>query len=138
VAPLNVDEVTAARGLCPQLRGTGYLLADGKYDVNALYDLAGQHGYQLVTPLPKDPLGRRRQSPQRLHSIELMIRPFGTSLYQCRIGIETSFGNATSFGGGLAPLPAWVRGLERVCTWVWAKLLINAARILKKHGFHHL
>lgn len=138
VAPLNVDEVTVARELMPHLRGTGYLLADGKYDVNALFDLAAQHGYQLVTPPPKDPPGRRRQSPQRLHSIELMSRPFGTNLYRCRIGIETSFGNATSFGGGMAPLPAWVRGLERVRTWVWAKLLINGARILKKHGFHYL
>jgi hypothetical protein len=39
-----------------------------------------------------------------------------------------------SFGGGLSSLPAWVRGLDRVRTWVWAKLLINAVRILKKQG----
>jgi hypothetical protein len=37
----------------------------------------------------------------------------------------------------LAPLPAWVRGLPRVRTWVWAKLLINAARILKHKDLHH-
>jgi hypothetical protein len=35
----------------------------------------------------------------------------------------------TSFAGGLGPLPAWVRRLPRVRTWVWAKLLINAVRI---------
>jgi hypothetical protein len=32
--------------------------------------------------------------------------------------------------GGLAPWPAGAWGLTRVRTWVWAKLLINAVRIL--------
>jgi hypothetical protein len=59
---------------------------------------------------------------------------FGRSLYELRRGIERRYGNAVSFGGGLGPLPAWVRGLERVQTWVWAKLLINAIRILMKQG----
>jgi|SRR6516162_6745889 len=135
VTPLNADEATVAERLIPQLRGTGYLLGDGNYDVNALYDVAAQQGYQLVTPLPKAAPGRRRQSPQRLHSIEMMGRPFGPSLYKYRLGIESIFGNATSFGGGLAPLPAWVRGVERVRTWVWAKLLINAARVLRNAGY---
>jgi hypothetical protein len=138
VTPLNTDEVAVAKRLLPQLSGTGYLLADGNYDVNALFDRAWQRGYQLVTPPPKAPPGRRRQSPQRLHSIEMMHRPFGQGLYQRRIGIETMYGNATSFGGGLAPLPAWVRGLARVRTWVWAKLLINAGRIVKNHDLCHL
>ena len=44
------------------------------------------------------------------------------------MSIERSFGNASAFAGGLAPLPAWVRGLARVRTWVWAKLIINAIR----------
>jgi hypothetical protein len=34
-------------------------------------------------------------------------------------------------------LPAWVRGLERVRTWVWAKLLINAVRGLIHKDLHH-
>src|SRR5262249_4559729 len=138
VTPLNTDEVAVARRLLPQVSGTGSLLADGNYDVNALFDRAWQRGYQLVTPPPQAPPGRRRQSPQRLHSIEMMKRPFGQGLYQWRIGIEAAFGNATSFGGGLAPLPAWVRGLTRVRTWVWAKLLVNAVRIVKNHDLRHL
>jgi hypothetical protein len=138
VTPLNADEPTVAQRLVPQLCGTGYLLADGNYDVNDLYDSAQQQGYQLVTPLPKAPPGRRTQSPQRLHSIDMMARPFGQDLYRLRIRVESLFGNATSFGGGLSPLPAWVRGLERVRTWVWAKLLINAVRILKEQGLRHL
>lgn len=60
-----------------------------------------------------------------------MKSAFGKQLYRLRGTIEEAFGNASSFGGGLAPLPAWVRGLDRVRTWVWAKLLINAVRILQ-------
>ena len=41
-------------------------------------------------------------------------------------------GNAGSFGGGLGPLPNWVRRLDRVTKWVWCKLLINAARIIHR------
>ena len=134
VTPLNTSEKLVARRLIPQLTGGGYLLADGNYDANGLFDLAGQYGYQLVTPLPKGKKpgsGHHYQSAQRLRSIALMQRKFGKQLYRLRTAIECDYGNATSFGGGLGPLPAWVRGLERVRTWVWAKLLINAARILK-------
>jgi hypothetical protein len=137
VTPLNTEEAKVADRLIPQVTGGGYLLADGNYDVNRLYDSAWLQGYQLLTPLPKAPPGRRRQSPQRLRSIELNSRAMGRELYRCRIRIEEAFGNATSFGGGLAPLPAWIRGLDRVRTWVWAKLLINAARILRIKDLHH-
>ena len=36
----------------------------------------------------------------------------------------------TSFGGGLSPLPSWVRHLVRVWLWVSAKLVINGLRIM--------
>jgi hypothetical protein len=63
-----------------------------------------------------------------------MQQPFGRAVYALRTAIERSFGNTVSFGGGLSGLPAWVRGRERVRTWVWAKLLINGCRILEnKH-----
>jgi len=136
VTPMNTSEIEVARRLLPQLEGSGYLLADGNYDVNELFDLAREQGYQMLTPLPKVPPGRRQQSPQRLRSIDMMNREFGQDLYRQRITIEQCFGNATSFGGGLGPLPAWVRGLDRVRTWVWAKLLINAVRILKNKDLH--
>jgi ribosomal protein L34E len=135
LAPMNSAETIVARRLLAQLSGGGYLLADGNYDSNALFDLAWERGYQLIIPLPKGKPGHQYQSPHRLRSIALMKEEFGRHLYRMRIGIEESYGNATSFGGGLAPLPAWVRGLERVRTWVWAKLLINAVRILKNKDF---
>jgi hypothetical protein len=136
MTPMNTGESTTARGLLPQLTGGGYLLADGNYDSKELFDRAWQYGYQLVTPLPKGQpgSGHHYQSPHRRRSIALMQSAFGKRLYRRRIGIEECYGNATSFAGGLAPLPAWVRGVDRVRTWVWAKLLINAARILKNKG----
>jgi hypothetical protein len=62
---------------------------------------------------------------------------FGREVYRLRRRVERCFGNATAFGGGLAALPPWVRGLERVRTWVWAKLLINAVRIRVHKDLHH-
>ena len=140
VTPLNVSEKTVAYRLIGDLHAGGYLLADGNYDASYLYDRAFQQGYQLVAPYRKAKKpggGGHYQSPHRLHSIELLQHEYGQTLYGARRGIERSFGNATSFGGGLAPLPAWVRGLDRVRTWTWAKLLINAVRIVMHKGLRH-
>jgi hypothetical protein len=141
VTALNVHERTVARRLLPQLTGGGYLLVDGNYYASDVFDQAHGQGYQMLMPLPagKHPgSGKHYQSPYRLRSIALIQTDFGKSVYQLRTGIERSFGNAGSFGGGLAPLPAWVRGLPRVRSWVWAKLLINGVRIVKKHNLRQL
>lgn len=130
VTPMNTAEASVARGLIPQLDYGGYLLADGNYDSNVLFDLTWEQGYQLLTPLPKGQLGHRSHSPHRLRSIAMMKSSFGKRVYRLRVKIEEAYGNATSFGGGLAPLPAWVRRPHRVRTWVWAKLLVNAVRII--------
>ena len=132
VTPLNASEKAVAERLIGQLLFGGYLLADGNYDASYLYDVAAARGYQLVSPVRvcKEPgSGKHYQSPHRLRSIALQQGAFGQALYRARTAIERSFGNACSFGGGLGPLPAWVRGQARVRTWVWAKLLINAVRI---------
>jgi hypothetical protein len=130
------DERTTADQLIGQLGYAGYLLADGNYDASHVYEAAAARGYQLVAP-PRKATGKRRrkQSPHRRRSIELLTAPalpageFGRDLYRQHTAIERCFGQATSFGGGLSPLPAWVLGLPRVRTWVWAKLIINAVRI---------
>lgn len=59
VTPLNAGEPVVARRLLLQLSGGGYVLADGNYDSNALFDLAKQQGYQLVVPLPKGQPGHQ-------------------------------------------------------------------------------
>lgn len=137
VEPLNACETKAAERLLPELAGggdRGYLLGDGEFDANPVFDAAGAAGYQLVTPRedPAAGLGHIRQSPYRLRCIELLRGEFGRELYGLRGMIERSFGNATAFAGGLGPLPAWVRRLWRVRRWVWAKLLINGVRIIEK------
>jgi hypothetical protein len=140
VTPMNTCEKAVARRLIPRLGHGGYLLADGNYDASDLYDLAFGRGYRLIAAHRKGKKpgsGGHYQSPHRLRSIETLHTPFGRALYRLRGGIERAFGNAVSFGGGLTAPPAWVRGLDRVRTWVWAKLLINAARILKLQGLRH-
>jgi len=139
VTPMNTCEKVVARRLLPHLRHGGYLLGDGNYDTSDLYDLASAQGYRLLARPRKGNAGtgHHYQSPHRMEGIAMLRDDFGKTLYAQRGQIEESFGNATSFGGGLAPLPAWVRGLARVRSWVWAKLCINAARILKNKDLHH-
>lgn len=131
LAPLNVSEHKMAQELIKSLPPGGYLLADGHLDSNTLYDLAHEYGYQLLAPRRrsrKGGLGHTYQSPHRLRSIELLKSKFGKSVYSFRGQIERDFGNLTSFGGGLTCLPPWVRRFPRVCNWLHAKLLVNAAR----------
>jgi hypothetical protein len=135
VTAMNGCEKAAAGRLIGQLGHGGYLVADGNYDASWVFDAAFARGYQLVAPgrSAKDPgCGKHYQSPHRDRSRALLRTPFGRAVYRTRTAIERSFGHAGSFGGGLGPLPAWVRGLPRVRTWVWAKLLINGVRIIRK------
>jgi hypothetical protein len=134
VTPLNACEKAAAGRPVGQLGHGGYPLADGNYDASRLYDAAAGRGYQPLAPCRKarNPgCGKHYQSPHRRRGIALLQSDFGRALYRARAAIERSFGNATAFAGGLGPLPAWVRRLGRVRTWVWAKLVINAVRILR-------
>jgi hypothetical protein len=137
LAAMNADEATTAKeALLPRLEGGGYVLGDCAYDENALYDAAWARGHQLVAPRkrPGTGLGHRRHSPQRLRSVDLLEgrgregrSAFAARLYALRTDVERRFSRLTVFGGGLGPLPAWVRRLHRVRLWVHAKLLIRAA-----------
>lgn len=141
IRPMNVCEKNVACKLLPQLEGGGgYVIADGSYDANELFDAAAALGYRLVARARKGSTGKGHvyQSPHRLRLLDQLHRPFGKALCRRRGEIERDFGQATCFGGGLAPLPAWVRGIERVRTWVWAKLIINATRILRNKRLCHL
>jgi hypothetical protein len=137
LAPINTSEKTIARLLISDLPGGGYLLADSQYDANPLYDLAAEAGLQLVAEKRKDRgkggLGHRRQSPGRLRSLDLLKGEFGRQLLQQRNAIECRFGAWVSVGGGLGPLPAWVRRFPRVRNWIQAKLMVSGARWLKLH-----
>jgi hypothetical protein len=141
VAPLNEHEVPVAQRLVPRLGGGGYLVADANYDATRLFDTAAACGYQLVAEQKDNNpgTGHHYQSPARRRCIALLFAPFGAAfgraLLAHRGGIERCFGNAVAFAGGLGgALPAWVRRRWRVAYWVWAKLVINAARIRYRQG----
>jgi hypothetical protein len=135
VRPLNENESRVARQLISQITGAGYLLGDAQYDVNGLYDLSTIHHHQLVTPRNR----RKSKDPDvvpknvhRRHAFEMLRRRFGVALFRNRNQVERHFGNATSFAGGLGPLPPWVRREHRVHRWVSAKLILNGLRIQKR------
>jgi hypothetical protein len=136
VYSMNANENKVGEEMMPELTWGGYLLGDGEYDANAVYDAAGKAGYQLLAPRehPQAGLAHGYQSPFRKRCIELMRSDFGRGIFRLRGRIERSYGNLTSFGGGLAPLPAWVRHRDRVWLWVSAKLVINAVRIMFRKG----
>lgn len=139
VTSLDVCEKQMAARLIRRVGGSGYCLADAHYDASWLFDFCRYHGHQLLCPRakPGTGLGHHYQSQARVRSIQLLEGPpgssdFGPTLYARRTGIERQYGNLVSFGGGLASLPPWVRRIWRVRNWVWAKLLINGARIRVK------
>ncbi len=146
LAPMSRNEKPVAQELLPALAGSGalYVSADGGYDGNSTFDAAASGEAQLVVNCrgqqseqkPKG-LGHRRQSPHRLRCLELTSNPmaacgvkesFGQSLLRARAGIERRFGLLGNFGGGLSPLPNWVRKPRRVALWVAGKILIYLTR----------
>jgi len=134
VTAMRDYEGAVAERLLKQIRGKGFLYADGNYEAGRIYDAAAASGYQLLAhPDPQDNgCGHRPPSEHRLLALRFFARGLGWDLYRWRTSIERAFGNAGSFGGGLGPLPNWVRRLGRVTRWVWCKLMINAARIIHK------
>ena len=116
---------------CPQ----GFVLADGAYDSGDLYDHVLKHKALFLTPLPPNVGGGHRpQSSARMLAADLWAHG-AEEVYRERLGVERIFSQQSSFGGGLAPLPAWVRRQERVWRWVAAKLILYHARLsLRKNA----
>ena len=133
IAPMNKDERTMATRMVPQAGLCGYLVADSNYDSNHLHAVCDRVGnLQLVAPRRRGGvLGHHHHAPGRLRSVGLTESPFpafADGLLDERNSIERSFGQLTSWGGGLGPLPAWVRTHRRVVRWVQAKLAIHRLR----------
>jgi hypothetical protein len=130
VEPLNVSEQAAAREMIGQLDPgeADELLADANYDSNALYELAGQRGVQMIADRRYKRargIGHHSHSRYRLTAIGLLAtRP---AVLARRRVVEGCFGTQGNIVGGLGPLPNFVRRLARVRLWVAAKLAIDAA-----------
>jgi hypothetical protein len=146
LAPMCTNEKTVAADLLPTLAGSGalYIAGDGQYDGNPTFDAAALGGAQLVVNCcgwkkeqKPQGVGHRPQSPHRLRGLQLIDNPlatcgagesFGQSLLRARSGIERCYALLGNFGGGLSPLPNWVRKPRRVALWVAGKFIIYMAR----------
>lgn len=130
VEPLNVSEQTVAYEMIAALehRAADILLADGMYDSNRLYGIAGDRGIQLLAERrykKAKGVGHHRHSVHRLRGLEIMKDD--PDVLKERRFIESCFGTQGNQVGGLGPLPNHVRGLDRVRRWVSLKLVIDAA-----------
>ncbi len=83
----------------------------------------GARGGSTARRHPLDPPGRAGVPPS-----------FGQSLMRERGGIERTFGLRGNWGGGMGPLPNWVRRPRRVALWVAGKMILNGARYALKNG----
>ena len=129
VTSLNEQEKVLAREIIEKARPKGILLADQGYDSGPLYDFAMARGTLLFTPLFRHAGGGHRPPSAARMLAKRLWEHGGHALYARRDAIERHFAQLSSFGGGLAPLPAWVRTLERVRRWITAKIVIYHARL---------
>jgi len=144
VMPLNVDEkVVAAElvaGLPPVCGADDLVLADSNYDSADLSTQCAADGRPLLTPLRAQqrvkpeghhPVTLRQMGPARRATVAAWRDHPALCRYvlKARVGIERNFSTLTCGGGGLGPLPAWVRTLARVRRWVGAKIALYHARL---------
>lgn len=124
VLPMQHNEAKAAASLIPNIDDGGYLIGDGAYERNALYELTGSKSIKLFAPRRRGKsIGHQRHSKYRLAALPRLGSSFVNELIKGRVGIERMFGQLTNFACGLKPLPNWVRTLRRVEMWVRAKII---------------
>ena len=125
---MNVAESRVALELLPHAPAGRTVLADSNYDRGPLYDQAAQHGVTLLAR-PRRGAGRGHRQPNPLRLAAHAIWNGAPREYALRRNaVERAFGWQSVFGGGLSPLPAWVRTPPRVTRWVLCKLTINHVR----------
>jgi hypothetical protein len=144
VMPLNVDEKLVAAELVdrlpPPAGADDLTLADRNYDSADLSTRCAAAGRPLLTALR----AQQRVKPGGHHPVTLRqmgparratVAAWDGHPALCRFvlkgrgGIERNFSTLTCAGGGLGPLPAWVRSLARVRRWVGAKIALYHARL---------
>ncbi len=141
VTSLHVAEQTVAMTFVVQSPAPGCLLmADSNYDSAPLYKATEQAGITYFTYLK----GQKQVKNDQHHPVTL--RQMGAArreavitwkehpdlckfVLRLRDRIERTFSALTCYGGGLGPLPAWVRTLERVRRWVGAKIILYHLRL---------
>jgi hypothetical protein len=146
VCPLNVAEHVVARELCPGLPATppdALILADSGYDAAPLHKALlalSPSAPRLLTPLRAQtrvkngvhhPVTLRQMGESRRQVVAAWNdHPhLAAFVLKSRIAVENTFSALSCVAGGLGPLPAWVRTLERVTRWVGAKIILYHARL---------
>lgn len=137
VLAMNAGEPNTARELLSRIDRGGLVLADANYDSAKLYKAVDERGGYLLTPLKgraksKNHLKHMPESRKRALKLWEKFPGYCESLLRYRCTIERIFSALTCFGGGLSPLPSWVRKLSRVEKWVSAKIIFYHARLLVK------
>ena len=147
--PLNTAEQSVAMELFAALRNphgatratlSPLSLADSNYDSADLHRAVAAGGGSLLTPLKGQgrikngrhhPVTLRQMGPARREAVALWKGHPDLCQYVLdqRDDIERVFSALTCYGGGLGPLPAWVRTLPRVRRWVGAKISLYHARL---------
>lgn len=136
VRPMNEAEPRVSRELIfPRLAPGVTVIGDGNYDSKFLYEIARERGASFFAPPKKAPQQRRswkRTNEARREAVEMWEQQpnLARKIYKSRTEIERVFSRLSCYGGGLAPLPAWVRRLDRVTLWVTAKISLYHARLL--------
>jgi hypothetical protein len=128
VTPMNGSEPDAALAMLPHVRDAAYVIGDGNYDTNQLYDEAADQGIQWLTQPrrsgSKAP-GHRKQSTPRLSSWHWTRSDAGLrTIKQVRSGIERVNAWQGCADVGLVGLPHHVRRTHRVQLWVALKIII--------------
>lgn len=140
VTALNVHESHVARLMftcefAPRLSDRSLVVTDGNYDDHELHtDVAGSGGRLLpgMRGLGQHPVTQRQMGPARRECVAAWggeAAPLARMVHRRRIAVEQTFSGLCSRGGGLGPLPAWVRRLTRVRRWVGAKIILYHAHL---------
>jgi hypothetical protein len=134
VLPLNRGEPDTARELASSIPPQALVLADSNYDSSLLYQAVRDRGSVLITRLKgrARSVGQlRRMSPARRAALELWddCPEICEHVQTWRDQIERIFSALCGYGGGLSPLPAWVRRMDRVRRWVSGKVILYNARV---------
>jgi hypothetical protein len=125
---MNVGEPDVALALLAEAPAGSTVLTDGVNDSARLYEVADARGVCFrARPRKGAGQGHRQQSALRLRGIADWHA--NVSQYErLRGAVERAFAWQSSFGGGLCPLPAWVRTPARTERWVTAKLVLYHLR----------
>jgi len=130
---MNTGEPDVALELLTEAAPGETVLSDGVNDSMRLYDAAEARGvrFRARPPLKNAGRGHRPQSAARLRAVAEW-QAHAAEYQRQRGAIERVFAWQSSFGGGLSPLPAWVRTPTRTLRWVTAKLTIYHVRRREK------